>query len=1204
MIPLLAVSVFAVATLLIALGVFIVMLLWVIRPDGIPLLSLLAPRERGLRRARGLLASGDWKSAFAIADSLRDPRHSDPEFDRRVRYFEGDCLYQAAERSMQVGKYTEALELMRGAGDRLGLPEVEFDKRIIELLLAEIRRRVATEPASVEIERLAAEVLRITAPHPETSFWLGWHHLHGEKLAAAVEAFQDAVADENAPEAALYLGALLLRTGRPRDALRWLSQAARLAPENPVIQWQLGAAILESSGDPAAAVKALERATAPTGLAAQIVAPKLIWCQTLPPTAWLAQLTRRNPINCPLGWHQVEQSLSQARRLLATALERCNRATDAAAVYYQAFSAGDDSPAVRRGLGLSLARAGLYDDALPHLQAAHAQENPPSALTTGYLAICTARASSTTPDEHAEHLRDGIKVLTSLEVRGDVEWARLARELYREIETAGVQVSADQLRELSLILASVGATDPTAIEIYDLLAAQPSTIPHEVAALYVRSAVDRNFHGAHDAVLFARAFRDRDQLRRYFAERKWDFAQAERTYLSRWAERQPGRYPDAPGPIYAAVAERFLIDQSRAAEKAGLSEGARSAVELAQKLGPTRTMTLDRLAELAYRDGDRATALRYLDDWVRHHPNDPRPLVRRALIIFRDNNFDGALELLAEACDKLAGPSRSQVLLVTARVALSAQQHEIAEELLEQARQIAPAEADPLLALTALAWQRGDYEKVASYAESLERVRGTDPFRSFFTALAQAVAGNDSLAEAAFATAETDPKLAADVAHLRATLLCWHGQDEQARAALEKASSPVGPLADLVTALRGQLAWRTGDYPSACTAWQSTPPERRRAWQLEQPYAVASFITGWHDLQTGRPSEALDRFRAARAAGNTADLLPILECIAWQRSGAKQPEDPTAIGQSLRQMEAGHANGFASPGQAAWLARGYRRINDLAAAQRLLNAVAETNVDVELQRGLLDLAAGRLSAADKAFTQGTALADHHPALVHNLILTRLSLGKFDGLGDLLESGAKFAPTPEGRRVWLLLKAVLNHDVGNRQLKSMTPADEQRLLKRVQSMGVLASARRLLECLLMIRPDSAIFRQAELDLIVLEVKQWLDRGQPQQALLAAHGRQHRALSNLQGVAAALLGDTTAAVQHFQAALPNKGDDARVQHNLALIWAQLGDSARAARHWQAFLNAFAAHAPAPPGMPDYLYKLGNLVRQRLHRESVAI
>src|SRR5262245_5674823 len=134
--PLFAASFAAYGLFTFCILLFVFSLLAYFRKGDMPLFEWLAPREWSMRKAARLLRAGDWHDAFAAAGKLRDPAKSDPAFERRLINFEGDCLYRGAERSLQLGRYAEALELMRGAGDRLGLPEAEFDKRVVGLLLA------------------------------------------------------------------------------------------------------------------------------------------------------------------------------------------------------------------------------------------------------------------------------------------------------------------------------------------------------------------------------------------------------------------------------------------------------------------------------------------------------------------------------------------------------------------------------------------------------------------------------------------------------------------------------------------------------------------------------------------------------------------------------------------------------------------------------------------------------------------------------------------------------------------------------------------------------------------------------------------------------------------------------------------------------------------------------------------------------------
>jgi Flp pilus assembly protein TadD len=155
---------------------------------------------------------------------------------------------------------------------------------------------------------------------------------------------------------------------------------------------------------------------------------------------------------------------------------------------------------------------------------------------------------------------------------------------------------------------------------------------------------------------------------------------------------------------------------------------------------------------------------------------------------------------------------------------------------------------------------------------------------------------------------------------------------------------------------------------------------------------------------------------------------------------------------------------------------------------------------------------------------------------------------------------------------------------------------------LQLIGRIDTALAFVNALAAARPDSAVARQARADLHTLWVRDLLHRGEPRLALSAGHASTGgKPLANLLGIAAALPGAPVTAIEHFHAALPVVGDDARVEQNLALTALLAGDAARARVYWQRYLVSMAAHCPAPPGEPDYLLRLGELIRRRLTSED---
>jgi len=1190
-VPPFAVSALAVMTVLASAALFAGALLWVLQPGGTPLLVQLTPREWRLRQARRALRDGRWRDAFAAADDLRAT--SPPEFVVRLAHLEGECLCRAAEDALRNGQYPEALEFMRGAGDRLGLPEHEFDRRVVDLILAEVRRRVATDPAGDDVRHLCGEVLHVIPGEPEASFWLGLHHLHRGEIDLAHGSLQQALSDQRVADGPLYMGVLLVRTGRVREGLRWLSEAARLAPDCPVVQWQLGEAVLQSAGDPATAIKGLEAAAGPNGFKRFVESPRKLWSGM--PRSWLAAVARRSIVPCPFGLDRPDLAQIAARRSLAAALARADRFADAANIYYQAVAAGDDTPEIRQGLGLSLARAGLYDDARPHLEAALHSENPRQALTVGYLAVCTARGTALTVEQQSANLATALELLTIVEQPADPEWVRLARELFRDARAAGVRLSNRALVVLSRGFAATDARDPVAVELYDLLAAAGGELPFEVAATYVRVAAERGVRAPHDAALFDRAFAKRDALRRSCVDRGWDFAAAELTYLTRWAELHAGRYPDAPGPVYAAVAEGFLIAESRRHDAEGRREAARAAVALAHRLGPTRPLTFDRLAEMADRDGDPDAALEWLRIWERHHPTDVRPPTRAALIDLREGRADEALAWLAESTSRATGPARVRLLLLTARVALAARRPKDADELIQQARRLAPADAEPVLLEAAAAWRCRDFSRFVRLAEPLNAVVGDDAILTLLAGVARHTAGQGDAALAAAEAAGESPALAAEAAFLRAIVLEARAQLVEARAALVAAES--GRTADGANVLIARLEWQAGNFAKARAALQAVPAKQRRAWDLDRSTAAAAFLAGADELQRARYPEAFKLFREARGGGLEHERLFIWEAIAGQRTPARDVADTDAAIPLVRVESMLGADGL-SPANRAWLARGYRRAGALDEARRLLVVADGPDFHWQMQRGLLALQEGRLADAEANFAAASRLDTRSAAAAYNLAFTRLSLGR--PKADDFRRTAAMHPGQE--QAWALdaILRLLAEPFVAASLAEFDNVDLQRLLRCVQGLGRLEVAAEFIRRLLVALPRHDAVRQAASDVNVLAVKAWIDRGEPDRALAtgpATGDALPAALANLLGVAAVLAGDPTTGVNHFHAAIPTSGDDARVQHNLALAYSRLGRSDQALVHWRRCLANIQNHGLAPAGDAAYLDRLFDALRDRV-------
>src|SRR5581483_7951214 len=200
------------------------------------------------------------------------------------------------------------------------------------------------------LPELLGLILARQSPCPEASFWLALAHLRRGATAdglAALMAAHDATGGRQV-DTGLYLGALWLRAGQPRDALRVLSDANRLAPACPLVAWQLGVALTAAGGDVLLALRAFQKATAPDGLPKYLRSPHKLWAES-----WVRNLAQRATarqvrFRCPLGLDRMEVVLRDARLALAEALVTCDRAEEAVPVFAELVKTYDVLP-IRRG---------------------------------------------------------------------------------------------------------------------------------------------------------------------------------------------------------------------------------------------------------------------------------------------------------------------------------------------------------------------------------------------------------------------------------------------------------------------------------------------------------------------------------------------------------------------------------------------------------------------------------------------------------------------------------------------------------------------------------------------------------------------------------------------------------------------------------------------------------------------------------------
>ncbi|HEV3255680.1 MAG TPA: tetratricopeptide repeat protein, partial [Gemmataceae bacterium] len=517
-------------------------------------------RRRAYRRALRLIHQQSWAEALGAVREIQSLGALSPLWQGRAQNAEGQCHAVAGDMALAEKRYEQSLDHHVTAARRFNLNEAPCRERVLEQMLAEIRRLFASSPGpdTGAVHQLVGRALQLQSSCPEASFWQGLCHVRDGRGDLAVEALRKA--REGAAlvlDPPLYLGALLLRQGQAQEALRHLSEANRLDANCPFVGWQLGMAIVAAGGD-SLAVRALQRALGPAGLPRWARDSQRAWVEGMPEAnqSFVGRLASQHPYTCPVMGNDLAAMIRQGQLALAQAQYRLRHFQQAADIYHTILQESPPSAPVVRGLGLSLVRLERYDEAFKHLRAAHEQEQPKDRLTAGYLALCGARGKPLRPEDRASNLHWAIRLVAQFDGAGDREWADLNSAILAEARAAGLPLAVEDQRRVCDLLASVDATDPAAAAAYDQLAAtSPESLRPEHAWLYCRAVQQHSISTGQELNLFQRTSQDQPAARAFYAQRQWDFGEVEYLYLERFAARSPGAFPEALGPGYSSRSE-------------------------------------------------------------------------------------------------------------------------------------------------------------------------------------------------------------------------------------------------------------------------------------------------------------------------------------------------------------------------------------------------------------------------------------------------------------------------------------------------------------------------------------------------------------------------------------------------------------------------------------------------------------------------
>src|SRR5229473_1816766 len=550
-------------------------------------------RRRKYQRALRLLENHSWLEALEELQRIQSLGLLSQAWQARVRRVEGECHRLAGENALHEKRFEDGLESLLKSARLLDGDEASCRTRVVEEALAEVRRLFSIDSSpftgsknsgknssknsdSESISKLIAWIHLLQSPCPEASFWQGLCQVREGRIDSALTSLEVSRSfnGQQIFDPSFYLGVLLFREGRIPEALRHLADANRLAPECPLVPWQLGMAMVAEGGKDGLAIRPLQKSLGANGLSAWIKSSRNLWKEALPDreNSYVRRLAEDFPYLCPVLGGEVSTMLRQGQAALAQAQYRLGNYSEAAELYEAVLRESPPTLPLIRGLGLSLARLERYDEAFKHLRAAYDLESRdskgPGALTAGYLALCGAKGRPSQPEDKSKNVLWAIRTLASYQLHGDSEWAQVCSAVFAEARSLSLPVPLADQRRLCDELASVEANDPlAAAAYYQLSSASPDCLGAEHAWLYCRAVEQHRLENPNDLQIFCRAFADESAVRDFFEKRGWNLEEVEYQFARRCAAATSSNAPGVLPDSLRLRLEAFLLARSEGLEQ-------------------------------------------------------------------------------------------------------------------------------------------------------------------------------------------------------------------------------------------------------------------------------------------------------------------------------------------------------------------------------------------------------------------------------------------------------------------------------------------------------------------------------------------------------------------------------------------------------------------------------------------------------------
>ena len=218
-----------------------------------------------------------------------------------------------------------------------------------------------------------------------------------------------------------------------------------------------------------------------------------------------------------------------------------------------------------------------------------------------------------------------------------------------------------------------------------------------------------------------------------------------------------------------------------------------------------------------------------------------------------------------------------------------------------------------------------------------------------------------------------------------------------------------------------------------------------------------------------------------------------------QLAGA--PDSPLA--EAARFLDQALHAGCSEPQVAYLLALAHKRLGRPAEARAALRKIPRPDANVLVQMGLLSLRENQPAQAEQEFARAWQMDAASFAACHNLLLSRLTLGKVKDCLAMLPKAIQLCPSREQKHLFSLLHELLRNyqehspAAGDMRpllmldpdspLENLGDGDEQKLIALFRSLGQIDVTFNLLRTLAGARPNSAAVGAAYLEAAIIKAR---------------------------------------------------------------------------------------------------------------------